>query len=90
MEHVWLGSIVTGILFTIGKLYWPSISALQILRLFMGCRLRHLVLLWVSYSSMILFFGAEFTAACKIYTGTVPPSAIKRNRQTVKNIAEFF
>jgi membrane protein len=65
MEHVWLGSIVTGILFTIGKLYWPSISALQILRLFMGCRLRHLVLLWVSYSSMILFFGAEFTAACK-------------------------
>jgi uncharacterized BrkB/YihY/UPF0761 family membrane protein len=34
-KHVWLGSIVTGILFTIGKLYWPSISALQILRLFM-------------------------------------------------------
>jgi hypothetical protein len=33
-KHVWLGSIVTGI-FTIGKLYWPSISALQILRLFM-------------------------------------------------------
>jgi uncharacterized BrkB/YihY/UPF0761 family membrane protein len=33
-KHVWLGSIVTGILFTIGKT-WPSISALQILRLFM-------------------------------------------------------
>jgi hypothetical protein len=67
----------------LAKLYWPSISALQILRLFMGCRLRHLVLLWVSYSSMILFFGAEFTAAyAKIYTGTVPPSAIAKG--TVK------
>jgi membrane protein len=49
-----------------------------------------LVLLWVSYSSMILFFGAEFTAAyAKIYTGTVPPSQSQKE-QTVKNIAEFF
>jgi hypothetical protein len=37
------------------------------------------------------FLWAEFTAAyAKIYTGTVPPSAIARNRQTVKNIAEFL
>jgi uncharacterized BrkB/YihY/UPF0761 family membrane protein len=28
-KHVWLGSIVTGILFTIVKLYWPFISAWQ-------------------------------------------------------------
>jgi hypothetical protein len=68
---------------------WPSISALQILRLFMGCRLRHFSRVsWVS--SMILFFGAEFTAAQKsILVQFLPPQS-QRNRQTVKNIAEFL
>jgi membrane protein len=36
-------------------------------------------LLWVSYSSMILFFGAEFTAAyAKMYSGIVPPTDIAK------------
>ena len=41
------------------------------------------MLLWVSYSSMILFFGAEFTAAyAKMYSGVVPPSDIARVDKT--------
>lgn len=75
-KHVWVGAIVTGLLFTIGKtalaFYFGKAepgsgygAAGSII----------LILLWVSYSSMILFFGAEFTRAyAKRYSGDVPPS----------------
>jgi membrane protein len=69
-KHVWLGSIITGILFTIGKMglaYYGAAGSII------------LILLWVSYSSMILFFGAEFTAAyAKMYSGIIPPTAIAK------------
>lgn len=61
-KQVWLGSVVTGVLFTIGK---------TALAFYFGKATPEsaygaggsivLLLLWVSYSSMILFFGAEFT-----------------------------
>ncbi|WP_018341775.1 YihY/virulence factor BrkB family protein [Cytophaga aurantiaca] len=61
-NQVWLGGLVTGILFTIGK---------TALGFYFGKTTPEsaygaggsivLLLLWVSYSSMILFFGAEFT-----------------------------
>jgi membrane protein len=75
-KDVWLGSLLTGILFTLGKtalaFYFGKAnpasgygSAGSIV----------LVLLWVSYSSMILFFGAEFTANnSKMYSGNVIPT----------------
>lgn len=75
-KDVWLGSLLTGILFTLGKtalaFYFGKAnpasgygSAGSIV----------LVLLWVSYSSMILFFGAEFTANnSKMYSGKVLPT----------------
>jgi membrane protein len=83
-KHVWLGSIVTGILFTIGKtLFYFSIANPASVYGVAGSVI--LVLLWVSYSSMILFFGAEFTAAYKksILVQFLPPQS-QRNRQTVK------
>jgi len=61
-RHVWIGALLTGLLFTIGK------TALAFY--FGKATPEHaygaggsivLILLWVSYSSMILFFGAEFT-----------------------------
>lgn len=63
-NHVWLGSVVTAILFSIGmygiSLYFGKAepgsgygAAGSII----------LILLWVSYSSMIVFYGAEFTNA---------------------------
>jgi membrane protein len=61
-NRVWMGSLVTGVLFTIGK---------TALGFYFGKATPEsaygaggsivLLLLWVSYSSMILFFGAEFT-----------------------------
>lgn len=63
-RHVWIGSFVTSLLFEFGKtalgLYFGKAdpgsgygAAGSIV----------LILLWVSYSSLIVFFGAEFTHA---------------------------
>jgi membrane protein len=77
-QQVWLGSAVTGLLFTIGKtalaFYFAKAqpgsgygTAASVI----------LILLWTSYSSMILFFGAEFTVAyAKLYSRRVDPTAI--------------
>ncbi len=79
-RHVIFGSVVTGLLFTIGKFaiafyfgraepasgYGAAGSII-------------LILLWVSYSSMILFFGAEFTRAyANMYSGTISATEYAR------------
>jgi membrane protein len=75
-RHVWVGSIVTALLFELGKfalsLYFGKAdpgtgygAAGSII----------LILLWVSYSSMIVFYGAEFTRAfATLRDGEVHPS----------------
>ena len=83
---VWIGAFVTALLFELGK---------TILGLYFGkanpgvgygaagsiiC-----IMLWTSYSSMIVFFGAEFTKAyADLYYGEVPASenAIKEENIT--------
>jgi membrane protein len=77
-QAVWIGAVVTSLLFVIGKtalgLYFGKANpgsgygaAGSII----------LILLWTSYSSMIVFFGAEFT---KVFSdhfyGVAPPSEI--------------
>ncbi|MDP1745325.1 MAG: YihY/virulence factor BrkB family protein [Bacteroidota bacterium] len=79
-EHVWLGSLVTGLLFTIGKtalaFYFGKTDPASV---YGAAGSIILILLWVSYSSMIMFFGAEFTATyAKMYSGDVPPSKIAK------------
>ncbi len=73
---VWIGAFLTSVLFAIGKtglsLYFGTANpgsgygaAGSII----------LILLWVSYTSMIVFFGAEFTKVYSDYFyGEVPPS----------------
>lgn len=81
-KHVWLGSIVTAFLFLLGmsglSLYFGKAepgsgygAAGSII----------LILLWVSYSSMIVFYGAEFTHANAVQLdGYIPPdkNAVKQ------------
>jgi membrane protein len=79
-RHVWLGSVVTGILFTLGKtglaFYFGKAEPASA---YGAAGSVILILLWVSYSSMILFFGAEFTAAyAQKYSGTIKPTAIAK------------
>ena len=74
-KHVWVGSLITGLLFTIGKtalaFYFGTANPASV---YGAAGSVILMLLWVSYSSMIVFFGAEFTAAyARRYTGKVPP-----------------
>jgi len=79
-KHVWIGSFVTAILFELGKFvlgfyfgnahpgtgYGAAGSVI-------------LIMLWVSYSSMIVFFGAEFTHAyANMFSGKVAPSEIAK------------
>jgi len=87
-KHVWIGSFVTAFLFEIGKfalgLYFGKANpgtgygaAGSII----------LILLWVTYSSMIVFFGAEFTHAyAKMFSGKVAPTEIAKTEVLVKPI----
>jgi membrane protein len=75
-KHVWIGSVFTALLFELGKfalgLYFGKAhpgsgygAAGSVI----------LILLWVSYSSIIVFYGAEFTRAyAKLHEGDVPPA----------------
>ena len=77
-RFVWLGSFLTTLLFMIGK---------SLLGFYFGTTEPGsgygtagsviLILLWTSYSSMIFFYGAEFTKAyAKEYYDTVPANEI--------------
>jgi membrane protein len=77
-RHVWIGAFVTAILFEAGKaalgLYFgkadPSSG-------YGAAGSIVLILLWVSYTSMIVFYGAEFTHAyAELIDGKVPPTKI--------------
>lgn len=80
-KTVWVGAILTAVLFVIGKL---------LLGLYFGqaepgstygaAGTIVLILLWVSYSSLILFFGAEFTYvyAQKYGVGIAPAAGAKK------------
>lgn len=89
-KHVWMGGIVTGLLFTIGKTllaYYFSTSDPGSIYGVAGSLI--LILLWVSYSSMILFFGAEFTATyAKKYSGDIEPTEIAVASQEDQKLIE--
>lgn len=65
-RHVWLGALLTAVLFGAGKSgmsYYFGTSEPTSATVYGAAGSVILILLWVSYSSLILFFGAEFTAA---------------------------
>ncbi len=65
-KYVWLGAFVTSLLFSAGKyglgVYFGTMNPASA---FGAAGTVVLIMLWVSYSSLILFFGAEFT---KVYS----------------------
>jgi membrane protein len=74
-NHVWLGSIVTALLFLLGmyglSLYFGKADPGSA---YGAAGSIVLILLWVSYSSMIVFYGAEFTRAyAELHGGYIPP-----------------
>jgi len=85
-KHVWIGSAVTAFLFEIGKyalgLYFGKANpgtgygaAGSII----------LIMLWVTYTSMIVLYGAEFTHAyANMFSGKVLPNEIAKVIQPPK------
>ena len=77
-KHIWLGSILTAFLFILGKTAIGFyLSKTNPGSLYGAAGSIVLILLWVSYSSMIFFYGAEFTRAYADYfTGKVSPTKV--------------
>nr|MBA3972282.1 YihY/virulence factor BrkB family protein [Bacteroidota bacterium] len=69
-RNVVMGSLLTGILFTLGK-YGLSFyfGKAEPASAYGAAGSVILILLWVSYSSMIVFFGAEFVKQYAVYHG---------------------
>ena len=77
-KHVWIGSLVTALLFEVGK----SALGFYFTKANPGTGYGAagsviLIMLWVSYSSVIVLFGAEFTHTyANMFSGKVAPSEI--------------
>ena len=62
-SDVWTGALVTAVLFTIGKLFIVLyLGRSAIVSLYGAAGSLVMIMLWAYYSSLILLFGAEFTA----------------------------
>ena len=85
-RSVWVGAAITALLFTIGKFALAFyFGAAEPGSTYGAAGSVILILLWVSYSCLILFFGAEFTQAyAKRYGHSIEPnkSAIRLGEDT--------
>jgi membrane protein len=77
-KHLWWGSILTAFLFILGKTAIGFyLSKTNPGSAYGAAGSIVLILLWVSYSSMIFFYGAEFTRAYADYfAGKVSPTEV--------------
>jgi membrane protein len=77
-KHLWLGSALTALLFILGKTAIGFyLSKTNPGSAYGAAGSIVLILLWVSYSSMIFFYGAEFTRAYAHHiTGEVSPTDV--------------
>jgi membrane protein len=73
-RDVWLGGVVTAVLFTVGKTaigYYLGQASVG--SAYGAARSMVVLLVWVYYSALIVFFGAEFTQAWATRQGPVAP-----------------
>lgn len=85
-KDVWLGAFVTSLLFSIGKfalgIYFATTNPGSS---FGAAGSVILILLWVSYSCLILFLGAEFT---KVYAAKFGKGVAPTHYSKIKEIAK--
>ena len=76
-KMVWKGAFITAILFTLGKaLIGYYLSMADPASSFGAAGIVIIILLWVSYTCMIVFFGAEFTQVyARRYGTNIRPSS---------------
>jgi membrane protein len=69
-KHIWVGAFVTAVLFVLGKFTLEFyLSHNDIGSVYGAAGSLIVILVWVYYSSQILFFGAEFTKAYTLASG---------------------
>jgi membrane protein len=92
-KDVWIGAVLTSLLFTIGKfLIGLYLGSSGVTSAYGAAGSLITVLLWVYYSSLIFFLGAEFTQVYASTYGsgvvpaenaeTSPEAANRKTRQT--------
>jgi membrane protein len=89
-RDVWIGAVITALLFTIGKfaigLYLGHSSAASV---FGAAGSLVVVLLWIYYSTQILFFGAELTQVhARRYGSNIVPDEDAVQVREVKEVVE--
>jgi membrane protein len=73
-SNVWLGSVITAVLFMVGKtLIGLYLGRSNVGSTFGAAGSLVLIMVWVYYSSQILFLGAEFTQVYSKKTSSKPP-----------------
>ncbi|MFL0353720.1 YihY/virulence factor BrkB family protein [Xanthomarina sp. GH4-25] len=82
-KTVWIGALITSILFVLGKflmgLYFGEANPGST---YGAAGTIVLILIWVSYSCLILFFGAEFTwVYAKRYGLGIQPKSLNKNNK---------
>ena len=61
-RHVWVGAFVTAVLFTVGKVgIGIYLGKTGVASAYGAASSLAVILLWVYYSALIIFFGAEYT-----------------------------
>jgi len=82
-NDVWIGSLVTALLFTIGKfLIGYYLGKSNIASSYGAAASVITILLWIYYSSLILLFGAEFT---KVYVERHGSQSAERGQSPIGN-----
>jgi membrane protein len=86
--HIWQGALFTAMLFELGKyLIGLYIGKAGLADAYGAAGSGVLILLWVFYSSQIIFFGAEFTRSLANYHGVaLDPKAIDVKKQLAPGI----
>ena len=74
-HDVWLGGLITAVLFTLGKTaIGVYLGQASVGSAYGAAGSMVVLLVWVYYSALIMFFGAEFTQAWATRHGGVTPS----------------
>lgn len=90
-NNIWIGALLTGLLFILGKyalsFYFGKAEPASI---YGAAGSIVLILLWASYSSMIVFFGAEFTKQYADYHGIkiTPTENAEKDKERIENTSE--
>ena len=88
-RNVWLGAAITAILFTMGKtLIGIYLGQAEVGSTFGAAGSLAVLMIWIYYSSQILFLGAEFTQVFTKRSGVRPPPdenalKVKRSKQVL-------